>query len=233
MKPFNNKLDATLTLSFLIISCTLYYFILTAGGTLLTATSYAAIALCFLYALFRRRNFWIIAGLACTLGADFFLVVCSPIQQLWGMVFFLGAQSLYAAMLHISRPGKPLLFIRLALIAIAEAITVAVLTDKTDPLAVISICYYVNLIFNIVMAFMQFRSFRLFAIGLVFFLLCDTVIGLQVMAGGYLPIPEDSALHSIIFAPFNLAWLFYLPSQVLISLSSRTTFPRGEGARTQ
>ena len=221
MKRFTGRSDAALTLSFLAISCVLYYFILTAGGTLLTATSYAAIVLCFLYALSRRKNFWLIGGLACTVGADFFLVVCDPIRQFWGMVFFLGAQSLYAAMLHSSRPGKTLLYIRLGLIAVAEAITVTVLRDSTDALAVISVCYYVNLIFNIVLAFAQFDSYPLLAIGLVFFLLCDTVIGLQVMSGAYLPIPEGSALHSIIFAPFNLAWLFDLPSQVLISMSSR------------
>ena len=221
MKLFRNKFDAALTLIFLAASCVLYYFILTAGGTLLVATSYAAIVLCFLYAASRWGNKFLIAGLACTVGADFFLVVCDPIQQFWGMVFFLGAQSLYAAVLHISHPGKVLLFIRLGLIAVAEAITVAILKDSTDPLAVISICYYVNLIFNIILAFLQFKSYPALSIGLVLFLLCDTVIGLQVMSGGYLPIPEGSLLHNIIYAPFNLAWLFYLPSQVLISLSSR------------
>lgn len=221
MKLFNNKLNTALTLLFLAASCVLYYFILTAGGTLLVATSYASIILCFAFALAGWQNFWIIGGLACTVGADFFLVVCDPIQQFWGMVFFLGAQSLYAAMLHHSRPDKTLLFIRLGLIAAAEAVTVLILKDATDPLAVISICYYVNLIFNIILAFLQFKQYRLFAIGLVFFLLCDTVIGLQVMSGGYLPIPDGSLLDQILSVPFNLAWLFYLPSQVLISLSSR------------
>jgi hypothetical protein len=221
MKLFHNKLNTALTLLFLAASCVLYYFILTAGGTLLVATSYASIILCFAFALAGWQNFWIIGGLACTVGADFCLVVCDPIQQFWGMVFFLGAQSLYAAMLHRSRPGKTLLFIRLGLIAAAEAVTVLILKDATDPLAVISICYYVNLIFNIILAFLQFKQYRLFAIGLVFFLLCDTVIGLQVMSGGYLPIPEGSLLDQILSVPFNLAWLFYLPSQVLISLSSR------------
>ena len=221
MKQLTKKQDTALTLCLLGLSCILYYFILTAGGTLLTATSYASIVLCFLYAAVGGHNKYILSGLACTLGADFFLVVLDPIRQFWGMVFFLGAQSLYAAMLHRSHPGKLLLFLRFGLIALAEAITVAILKDATDPLAVISICYYANLVFNIVMAFLQFKRYPLFAIGLVCFLLCDTVIGLQVMSGGYLPIPEGSLLHSIVFAPFNLAWAFYLPSQVLISLSSR------------
>lgn len=217
------KLDFLLTAIFLAVSAVLYYFILTAGGKLLVGAEYCAIVLCFLFALLhlKNRQWFLLGGLAYTLGADYFLVVCSPMQQLWGMIFFLGAQSLYAAMLHRSRPSKAYLWIRLCLIAVAEVITVAILKDKTDALALVSICYYVNLIFNIVMAFVQFKSYKLFAIGLVLFLLCDTVIGLQVAAGGYLPIAEGSALHSILFVPFNLSWMFYLPSQVLISLSSR------------
>ena len=216
------KADAALTCLFLAISAVLYYFILTSSGTLLIATEYSAIVLCFLFALLHLKNkrWFILGGLAFTLGADFCLVVCSPIQQLWGMVFFLGAQSLYAAMLHKSCKSKAFLWIRLGLTAAAIAITVLVLKDKTDPLALVSICYYINLIFNIIMAFAQFKTYKLFAIGLIFFLLCDTVIGLQVAASGYLPITEGSWLHSIIFAPFHLSWMFYLPSQVLISLSS-------------
>ena len=50
-------------------------------------------------------------------------------------------------------------------------------------------------------------------------MLCDTVIGLQVASGAYLPIAEGSILYRIIFMDFFLSWFFYLPSQVLITLS--------------
>ncbi len=73
---------------------------------------------------------------------------------------------------------------------------------------------------NIVAAFKRFGQNSLFAIGLVLFLLCDTVIGLQVASGGYLPIGEGTLLYKIIFAPFHLSWFFYLPSQVLIALTA-------------
>ena len=110
------------------------------------------------------------------------------------------------------------MWVRLGLIAIALSVTVLVLQENTDALALVSLCYYANLIFNIVMTFLQFKSDKLFPIALVLFLLCDTVIGLQVACGGYLPITEGSLLYRIIFMPFNLSWFFYLPSQVLISL---------------
>ena len=103
-----------------------------------------------------------------------------------------------------------------ALKAIAPVlVAVLVLREKTDALAIVSVCYYVLLITNMIHAFMAKE--RLFAVALCLFILCDTVIGLQVAAGAYLPITEGSALYKIIFMNFNLAWFFYLPSQVLIA----------------
>lgn len=212
-----------LTWVFLLVELILYGIIMTAGEQLLVWSSFISIVFCFLYALTQGRSSdpWIIWGLACTVAADFFLVVCSPIQRLWGMIFFLIAQTLYAVKLQLSGGNRRLLISRLLLIVLAEGIAVVVLQEKTDLLALISLCYYANLVLNIIEAFAQFRRNRLLAIGFVLFLMCDTVIGLQVMAGIYLPISENSWLYRIIFMNFNLSWFFYLPSQVLIALSSR------------
>ena len=212
----------TITYLFLTLELVAYYFILTAGGSLLVYSSFGAIVFCFLHTLFHIKTCdkLILGGLACTVAADLCLVICSPIQRLWGMVFFLGAQTLYAARLHLCDKRKPLLWIRLGLICAALSITVLVLRDKTDALALVSLCYYANLIFNLVLSFLRFKKDRLFPIALLLFLLCDTVIGLQVACGGYLSIAEGSLLYRIIFMPFNLSWFFYLPSQVLISLRS-------------
>lgn len=215
------------TICFLAIQCVLYYFILTAGGDLLVASSYIAIVCCFLFALIWgiKSEPLIVAGLAFTVGADFCLVVCSPMQQLWGMVFFLGAQTLYAIKLHFEEKSRLLLWIRLALIAVIEIVAIVILQKNLDALAVVSVCYYANLIMNIVAAFSQWNKNKLLPIAFLLFILCDTVIGLQVAAGAYLPIAEGSVLHNIIFMDFNLSWFFYLPSQVLIALSS---LPKGD-----
>lgn len=206
---------------FLLLEAILYYFVLTAGGLTFTVTAYGGIILCFLFALIFGVNTdpWIVAGLACTLGADFCLVVCSPIQQLWGMVFFLAAQILYAVKLHSMQQQKRYLYLRLLLIAVIEVIAIVVLREKLDALAVVSVCYYANLFINIVTSLSLWKKSPLLPFGFIAFILCDTVIGLQVAAGGYLPIPEGSALHSFLFMDFNLSWFFYLPSQVLIALS--------------
>ena len=206
---------------FLLVELILYYLILTTSGMTLTVCCYGSIVICLLYALVNVNRFdpWILFGLVFTAAADYFLVICSPIQQLQGMLFFLVTQTLYAIRLHRSCKYKWFLWLRSGLILCAEAVTVAVLKDKLDSLAVVSICYYVNLIVNLIMSFAQFRENKLFAIGMVLFLLCDTVIGLQVASGAYLSIPETSLLYRIIFMDFFLSWFFYLPSQVFITLS--------------
>ena len=219
---FKKETTRTLTACFLVIECVLYYFVLTSGGVTFTVTAYGGIVLCFLFALLTgiKTAPLIVAGLAFTVCADYCLVVCSPIEQLWGMVFFLGAQTLYAVKLHLEQKSRVLLWIRLTLIAVIEIVAIVILRENLDALAVVSVCYYANLIVNIVAAFFQWHKSKLLPIGLILFILCDTVIGLQVAAGGYLPIPEDSALHNFLFMDFNLSWFFYLPSQVLIALSS-------------
>lgn len=210
------------TTVFLAIELVLYVLILTTGGDLLVTSSYVSIVLCFIFGLchLKKSTVLMVIGLACTVAADFFLVVCSPIEQLWGMVFFLMAQSLYAAKLQRSSRNKTLLLVRAVLIVLAEATTLMVLKEKTDALAVVSICYYANLIVNIIEAFWVCHNNKLLPIGLVLFLLCDTVIGLQAACGVYLPISESSLIYKIIFMDFHLSWIFYLPSQVCIALST-------------
>ena len=202
---------------FLALEAVLYACILTCGGTLLVATSYASIVLCGLYGLLlgQKKNRFLRLGLLLTVGADFCLVVCDPIRQLWGMVFFLGAQVMYALQLG-GRPWR--WWLRCAVSLGAPAVTALVLGENTDALAMVSVCYYGNLILNLLFAFLD--KDHMLGIAFVLFLLCDTVIGLQVASSGYLPIGEGSLLHQLLFSGFNLAWLFYLPSQVLLALGT-------------
>lgn len=216
----SNKLKPICTGVFLVLEAVLYGFILTTGGQTLVTCEYLAIVLCFVFALLtcKKTTMLIVAGLAFTLGADYFLVVANPQQQLWGMVFFMGAQTMYAIFLQLRSRNRALLIGRIALIVLAEGIAWIVLGDKLDPLAAVSMYYYANLIMNLIVSFTMFRIEKLLSIGFVLFLLCDTVIGLQVACGGYLAIDPNSLLYRIIFMPFHLSWFFYLPSQVLIAL---------------
>lgn len=209
-------------LLFVLAELVLYIPILSAGGQTAQWCSYSSIVLCFLFSgLHLHRNRALItAGLACTVGADYCLVVCLPRQQLWGMLFFLCAQTMYALYLHRQHRGRWLLILRLALTAGAVAVAVAVLGTKTDLLALVSVCYYANLICNLVTAVAAGRKDALLAAGFALFLLCDTVIGLQEMSRGYLALDPDTLLYRVLFMAFPLAWFFYLPSQVCIALYS-------------
>ena len=215
------KRNPSLIIAFLAIELCFYGIILTTGGKLRIWSEFISIICCFAFALLHFSKPLMICGLALTVCADFCLVVCEPIERLWGMVFFLGAQTAYAVMLHRQSLHKVLGAVRVCISIAIEVVTVLVLREHTDALALVSMLYYVNLIMNMVCAFVRFREDRMMAIGFVLFILCDTVIGLQTAAGTYLPIPEDSLVHNIIFTDFHLSWFFYLPSQVLLALSSR------------
>lgn len=219
----NDRKLNILTLCFLLAESILYYLILTTGGTLLVVSSYLSIVLCFIFAVpvGLKCNPLIVGALACTLGADYFLVVHVPQQQLWGMVFFLGAQTLYAVHLHIKTKSKAILAVRIGLVLAAEGIAALVLREKLDPLAAVSMAYYALLLMNAAESFSRFPKNKLMPMGFVLFILCDTVIGLQVASGGYLPITEGSWLHNLLFSGFHLSWFFYLPSQVLIAMSAK------------
>lgn len=202
-----------MTILFLTLSLVLYLSIFLFGWG-----HYTAILLCFGFALLQKPKSWLTAGLGLTVLADFCLVVCDPAQRLWGMVFFLIAQICYCILLH---RGKLLLYLRIGLILAAEVVTFLVLGENTDALAVVSLCYYANLIMNICCAFVRWQENKWLPVALVLFLLCDTVIGLQTMGSLYLPIQNGSILHSILYPGFDLAWFFYLPSQVLLALQAK------------
>ncbi len=212
----------TKTLIFLAAEAMLYAALLSFGGNIRSSACFISIILCFIYALTNasKRNILLISGLAATVCADFFLVVCYPGKQLHGMICFLAAQTFYAAMLYLKRKNKYFWLVRAALIIFAVISAILILGEKTDALALISVAYYAQLIVNLIESFTQIKKDKLLPIGFVLFILCDTVIGLQVAAEGYLSIPEASLIYKIIFGDFFLSWFFYLPSQMLISLSS-------------
>ena len=211
-----------ITIFFILIQLISYYLILFIGGNIGVYASFISIVLCFLYAFtnVKIENRYLLCGLVMTIGADFFLVLYEPREQLYGMIFFVFTQIFYAIKLNKETKNKIFIFIRVILSVLINVIAFIVLKDSIDLLVIVSLIYYVNIILNFIEALTIFRKDRLFTIGLLLFILCDTVIGLQVMSDAYIKISETSILYKILFVDFNLAWAFYLPSQVLIALSS-------------
>ena len=161
------------------------------------------------------------AALLFTVGADWFLVMSDPREQLPAMIFFLGAQLSYFLRLYFedaSRNRRRVhLCVRAGASAIALLLTWAVLGERCDALSLVSVLYYAHLILNLVFAFVQ-TGISFYSLGFLFFLLCDTVVGLACI-DPYLPLPNDSPLRAILSPGFDLAWAFYVPSQTLLAAS--------------
>ncbi len=221
----NKKTYLAITISFIAIEFILLMLILFAPNS--AYSCYAAIVLVLIYSLlFKPENKKIILtqiALAFTLLSDTFLVGIFPTIQWLSMSSFFIVQSLYFARLLLNVQSKKYIYLnlalRIALIAISLLVGYLVLKDKFDYVSGISLAYFVSLIHNIVLACTMFKKSPMFAIGLILFILCDIVVGFNSAIGVYISVPETSIIYKIAFAPFNLAWTFYVPSQTLISLS--------------
>ena len=216
-----------LLLGYLAIELTLYVLIFLTSDLLNAWICYSAIILNFVMAmiLFKKSKnvFLTEVALLMTCFADLFLVILNPKVQLVAMIFFCITQGCYfLRILFNTNSKKQRIFhigIRAVLSVLGILATFLVLKEKTDALAVISVFYFVNLFLNVVFAFIGCKKSALFAVGLLLFMCCDILIGLNVASGGYLTFTEGTLLAWLAEPPINLAWGFYVPAQVLIVLS--------------
>jgi hypothetical protein len=198
----------------------------TTKGEINDVVSFAVVVLSALFMLLciQRSKSYILMqiGLICTVFADLFLVVIDPMIQLPAMVFFSGTQICYFLRIFFETKSKKEklihLILRASLTVIVQIITIIVLKEKTDALSLVSMFYYTNLILNVIFAFIHFKKSPVLTIGLLLFLLCDTIIGLDIMASSYISGTVLEAVNSFISGA-NWAWIFYVPSQALIASS--------------
>ncbi len=217
------------TFVFLLIELLFGILVQITHGHLNTAVSYLAVLLCFGYSLlFVNATFssrLVAFAIFFTAVADLFLVVLTPMRQLPAMLAFSTTQLLYAARIYHEQTSKARriahLVTRAATTLISLALTALILKDKTDPLSLISVFYYANLLCNLLFSFFTDRPSRLFSLGLIFFALCDLCVGLNVLSAQYLPLQEGTLLYTLAHPGFNLAWVFYVPSQILLALSAQ------------
>ena len=193
-------------------------------GVLSRHASFAAVVLaclfCFLYMERSRAYVFTQLALLFTVAADSILVYNRTEYTVLAMCFFSLTQLFYAARLHTVMPRAHRPYhaaVRLLGSSVAILLVYRFAGDAADALAVISLFYFANLLMNAMYAFVYFKS-PLLAIGLVLFVLCDIFIGFS-MLGGYLPLPDTPLIGFLVSPPLNMAWIFYLPSQVLLSLS--------------
>ena len=219
------KIIFAFSIAFGFVELIMLVLILTLKGQAGTILSFCSIAISFLYSmLFLSKN---ISNTSTSLAllfatvSDIFLVLVSPRIQTVAMTTFSVTQIMLAIRLFCNANKKQKIWqciLRAVFVIIVLIVTVIVLKGKVDYLSVISMFYYSNLIFNVIVAFTQIKKSKLLAIGLLLFLCCDTLVGISTCAP-YISIPKTNILYVMATSSFNWIWLFYLPSQVLIAYS--------------
>ena len=222
----NKKLLVSLTAAFLTAESILGLLLQTAQDKISINLRYTAVILACIFCAFLAEKslsfLFTQIALLCTVGADFFLVYLDEIRQLPAMIFFSAVQMAYFLRLYYEDGNKTRrkihAIVRAAVSIAIIIVTVCILGNDADAVALVSMFYYSNLALNAIFAFIVFKKNPIFAIGLLLFIFCDTVIGLSLI-DTYLPLAEDSFIYKIIYPGFDLAWAFYLPSQALLSIS--------------
>ena len=168
-----------------------------------------------------------LTAMAFTVVSDIFLTLRfmlneNPTDQLVAMFTFSVTQICYAIYLYLQSDNKTLkkisVAVRVVVSILIMVISVVVLKDAITTLVVVTMFYFVNLVFNAIFAFIEFKRNPLLAIGLLFFIFCDIIIGLGVMRGMFPKVEESNFIYQLVYS-FSYSWLFYSISQTLISLS--------------
>ena len=175
-------------------------------GPSTTPLKYLGILLCLAYSLYwsvRGGDRLISGALALTLGADTFLLVLNT-RYVLGVLLFCCVQLLY-----FLNGGQSWWGLRLVLFLAPLAILG--LAGLMSPLNVLAMLYFSNFLCSALQSLgLNGPRCRLFSAGLLLFLCCDVCVGLFQYAW-LLPAAAG-------FARVGM-WMFYLPAQVLITLS--------------
>lgn len=214
---------------FILIHLILYLFIYAfkiITGKTETIADYIVVISCFLFSLVYfiiKRNsntlIFVIAFLF-TILADTNLLILDDNYEL-GILTFIIVQFAYFWYILKNMYTKDnysyLIAIRLITIVIGVIASLIVQTDKL--LVCLVIIYISNLVINLIISIIPRKRNLLFSLGLFLFLLCDICVGCYNICD-IIDISNTSLFYKIANLPFNIAWLFYHPSQVLLAISN-------------
>ncbi|NLK28252.1 MAG: hypothetical protein GX306_07910 [Clostridiales bacterium] len=240
LRKFFITIQMILYLTFLIID-------LIGGSSLLSSgVKYTIVLLCFFYTLLieegrtKKILFCYRTALLFTVIADFFLLLLDY-HYLYGILSFLVVQQIYGIKLDETQAlnqsnskfkGKDLSFISLLpllrfggqlLLTLAVCLVLYSFKIPIDSLLVTSSFYFINIVTNVIRAIhLSLKNpsswnDRIFAIGMILFLLCDINVGLYNLSG-FITLTE-AFYNMVVSISSILMWAFYAPSQVMIVLS--------------
>ena len=184
---------------------------------------YVGIIICFLTSLIpifsknaAKTQYFIPFSLFFTLVSDYFLLIITDKNlYIFGVVIFIIVQLSYFIYIETLKKNKTSFLISLIFRIILSSILIIVLSIiRFDLLSIVSACYFVELLMNFITSLSLVKInkyFLIFSIGLLLFIGCDISVGLT-----NLDLFEGHIKNLV----SNLMWIFYLPSQVLISFSN-------------
>lgn len=180
-----------------------------------------AIIFCFINTLYTRKLIinkkdimLLRLGMLFTVLADYFLILTT--KHVTGLIFFCIVQIIY----NFRYMGIKKLYIQVIFGIIIFIISY--LNTNADLVISIGLMYAILFLFSLHSSFLAYKKYpkpnNIFIIlGMIFFALCDinvALYGLSIYNG--LDITHIN--YNIIYA---LIWIFYIPSQILLSISGR------------
>ena len=167
-----------------------------------------------------KTQYFIPFSLFFTLVSDYFLLINTDKNlYIFGVVIFIIVQLSYFIYIETLKKNKTSFLISLIFRIILSSILIIVLSIiRFDLLSIVSACYFVELLMNFITSLSLIKInkyFLIFSIGLLLFIGCDISVGLT-----NLDLFEGHIKNLV----SNLMWIFYLPSQVLISFSNYINF---------
>lgn len=214
---------------FILIHLILYLFIYAfkiITGKTETIADYIVVISCFLFSLVYfiiKRNsntlIFVIAFLF-TILADTNLLILDDNYEL-GILAFIIVQFAYFwyILKNMYTKDNYGYLIAISLITIVIGVIASLIVQIDKLLVCLVIIYISNLVINLIISIIPRKRNLLFSLGLFLFLLCDICVGCYNI-GDIIDISNTSLFYKIANLPFNIAWLFYHPSQVLLAISN-------------
>lgn len=223
----NKKFKWALIIAFLLIEAILFVLVQTTNGKANDVSMMLVVILNALYFItcFTKTKEYIFTALALlfTITADFFLVALNPANELLGVIFFSFVQIFYFLRLYFNNSSKKRkrihLILQISISVLSQVVVLCILGENADALSLISLFYFSNFVLNVVFAFIQRKKSLIFAIGLLLFLCCDILVGLNGIFSMYFKSEITAKIYDFVFGTVNMPWIFYVPSQVLLALS--------------
>lgn len=172
----------------------------------------------------KNKIFYLIVIAQCfTLVSDTCLVLLEDYYNL-AMVSFCFTQISYYIYILLSNSGyykqhKFLFYLRLSSVSLCLFFYLVNLIFQWgfDFLPFISLFYFSLLVLNIFDSIFTFKKNPFLTIGLVLFMLCDICVGFYNLVDMF-NISKDSLIYIISHSKVDWVWIFYHPSQVILSL---------------